>query len=187
MVRKGIQAGLVGQVDDGVERFFDAYSESVRNLGTPVLPRRYFALLKEVFGEACEVLTVTREGRTVASVLSFYFRDQVLPYYGGGTAEAREVKGNDFMYWDLMRRAAGRGVRVFDYGRSKVGTGSYDFKRNWGFEPEPLHYAYYLVRAAAVPDVNPLNPKYRVFIHLWRRLPLRVSQVVGPMLARSLA
>jgi FemAB-related protein (PEP-CTERM system-associated) len=119
--------------------------------------------------------------------MSFYFREQVLPYYGGGTEEAREVKGNDFMYWELMRRACQRGIRVFDYGRSKQDTGSYHFKKNWGFEPEPLHYEYYLVRSREVPDVNPLNPKYRLFINLWQRLPLGLSQLVGPMLAKSLA
>jgi FemAB-related protein (PEP-CTERM system-associated) len=186
MVRKGIQAGLTSELDDGIDRFYRAYSESVRNLGTPVFGKRYFQILKEVFGADCEVLTITSGGGLVASVLSFYFRDEVLPYYGGGTDEARAVKGNDFMYWELMRRAAERGVKVFDYGRSKVGTGSYGFKKNWGFEPEPLHYEYHLVRADRVPDVNPLNPKYRLFIAAWKRLPLAVSRLIGPMIARSL-
>lgn len=186
MVRKGIQAGLVSEVDAGVDRLYAAYSESVRNLGTPVLPRRYYAALLEVFGEACDVLTITKDGGLVASVLSFYFRDQVLPYYGGGTDAARELKGNDFMYWELMRRACERGYRLFDYGRSKVGTGAYSFKKNWGFEPEPLAYEYHLVRAKEVPDVNPLNPKYRLFINLWQRLPVGLSQRFGPMLARNL-
>lgn len=186
MVRKGIDAGLVGELDDGVARFYDAYSESVHKLGTPVFARKYFEILREVFGADCEVLTVTQSGQLVASVMSFYFRDEVLPYYGGGTARARDVKGNDFMYWDLMRRAAERGIRVFDYGRSKRDTGSYSFKKNWGFEPEPLHYEYVLVNASHVPDVNPLNPKYRRFVELWKRLPLGVTRVVGPHLVRHL-
>ena len=115
--------------------------------------------LKEEFGESCEVLTVTNAGKVVSSVLSFYFRDEVLPYYGGGPAEARELKANDFMYWELMRRSAERGIRVFDYGRSKVGSGSYSFKKNWGFEPEPLPYQYRLVKAQSVPNVSPNNPE----------------------------
>ncbi len=186
MVRKGIKAGLVGEVDDDIERFYSAYSESVRNLGTPVLAKRYFKSLKDVFGEECELLTITKDGRTVASVMSFYFKDQVLPYYGGGTDEARRLKGNDFMYWELMRRAGERGIRIFDYGRSKKGTGSYSFKKNWGFNPEPLNYEYYLVKANNIPDVNPLNPKYRLFIDLWKRLPLPVSRAIGHILAKNL-
>jgi len=186
MVRKGIKAGLRSEVDDGVDRFYAAYAESVRNLGTPVFGIRYFRLLKEAFGDRCDILTITKDGRLISSVLSFYFRDEVLPYYGGGVQEARQVKGNDFMYWELMRRSAERGVRAFDFGRSKVDSGSYGFKKNWGFEPEALHYQYHLVRAGELPDVSPRNPKYRLFIAAWKRLPVQVSKLLGPMVARNL-
>lgn len=186
MVRKGIKAELKSEIDQGVDRFFAAYADSVHRLGTPVLSRRYFALLREVFGPDCEVLTVSKEDTVVASVMSFYFRDEVLPYYGGGTGMAREVAGNDFMYWELMRRACERGIRVFDYGRSKRGTGSFDFKKNWGFEPQPLHYEYRLIRGKRVPEVNPLNPRYRMLIKMWQRLPLAVANRIGPLIARSL-
>jgi FemAB-related protein (PEP-CTERM system-associated) len=186
MVRKGIKAGLSSEPDEGIDRLYGAYSESVRNLGTPVFPKRYFAALKSEFGDACEVLSVTHQGELVASVMNFYFRDEVLPYYGGGTAAARALAANDFMYWEVMRRAVEKGVRVFDYGRSKRDTGSFSFKKHWGFEPEPLHYAYYLVKARDVPDLNPSNPKYQLFIKAWQRLPLGVSRIVGPWLARGL-
>lgn len=187
MVRKGIKAGLTSVIDESVDGFYSLYSTSVRNLGTPVLPRRWFEALKGEFGKNCEILTVRAEERPISSVMSFYFRDEVLPYYGGGTADARRFKANDFMYWEVMRRASTKGVTIFDYGRSKRGTGSFSFKKNWGFSPEPLHYEYHLVRANAVPDINPLNPKYRLFINLWKRLPVPVSRVVGPMLSRYLA
>jgi hypothetical protein len=85
-----------------------------------------------------------------------------------------------------MCRAARRGIRVFDYGRSKRGTGSFSFKKNWGFEPEPLHYQYHLVKSRMVPDVNPNNPKYKYFIAAWKRLPLPVANRIGPVLARNL-
>jgi FemAB-related protein (PEP-CTERM system-associated) len=186
MVRKGIAAGLEGTIDRDVERFYPVYAESVRALGTPVFSKRYFRALADAFGERCEILTVRSSGRPIASVMSFYFRDEVLPYYGGGTAASRAVAGNDFLYWDLMRRAAERGVRIFDFGRSKKDAGSYHFKRHWGFEPEPLFYEIRLIRSTSVPDVNPLNPKYRLFIAAWKRLPLPVSNVVGPWIARSL-
>lgn len=186
MVRKGIDAGLCGRTIDRVDPFYAIYAESVRNLGTPVFPRRYFRVLHEVFGDACEIALVSHGGADVAGVMSFYFRDEVLPYYGGSRPAARDLKGNDFMYWDLMCRAAARGARLFDYGRSKQGTGSYSFKKNWGFEAEPLAYEYHLVRAGSVPEVNPNNPKYRYFIAAWKRLPLRVANAVGPLLARNL-
>ena len=186
MVRKGIEAGLTSTIDTDVDRLHKAYSESVRNLGTPVFSKKYFQILKDVFADQCEVLSIEHNGRLIASVMNFYFKDEVLPYYGGGTELARELKGNDFMYWEVMRRAVEKGVKIFDYGRSKVGTGSYSFKKNWGFTPEPLFYEFHLVKAAELPDINPLNPKYQLFIAAWKRLPLPISQLVGPWLSKDL-
>ncbi len=187
MIRKGIKAGLISEIDDSVDRFYQAYSESVRNLGTPVFSKQYFKNLQETFADDCEILTVLdKDGQLVSSVMSFYFKDEVLPYYGGGTQLARAVQGNDFMYWEVMRRAVEKGIKVFDYGRSKEGTGSYRFKKHWGFEPEPLYYEFYLVNAEGIPDVNPLNPKYQLFIAAWKKLPLGVSQMIGPWLAKDL-
>lgn len=186
MVRKGIKAGLLGEIDPDTTRFFQAYSASVHRLGTPVFSRRFFRLLKDEFGDDCEVLTITLDGQVISSVMSFFFRDQVLPYYGGGTDAARAVAGNDFMYWALMRRACERGLRVFDFGRSKRGTGSFDFKKNWGFEPTPLYYEYFLVSDTTVPEINPLNPKYRLFIQAWKRMPLALANLIGPHIVKNL-
>lgn len=187
MIRKGIQANLKSEIDHDVKRFFDNYAASYRRLGTPVLSKRYFRILLEVFGKDCEILTVTKDGRPVSSVFSYFFRNEILPFYGGGTLEARELKANDFMYWELMRRACERGVESFDFGRSRRGTGSYRFKKHWGFEPEPLHYQYRLVRALDVPNLSPGNRKYQLAIGLWKRLPLAVTKILGPLIARNLA
>jgi FemAB-related protein (PEP-CTERM system-associated) len=186
MVRKGIQNGLTTVVDRDVDRLHRIYAESVRNLGTPVFSRRYFRLLASAFPDCSDVLTVLDAGKPIASVLNFYFRDEVLPYYGGGTQEARERAGNDFMYWDVMRRAGQRGARLFDFGRSKLGTGSFSFKKNWGFAPAPLHYRYRLRPGSAIPDHNPMNPKYRLFIETWKRLPLPVANLIGPHIVRGI-
>ena len=188
MIRKGAAKGLVPGFDAAVTDFYGVYAESLRNLGTPVLPLRYFQALKRVFGPACEVMGVGagQGGLPVAAVMSFYFRDEVLPYYGGGTQAAREFHAYDFMYWELLVHALARGARVFDFGRSRQGTGSYRFKTHWGFEPAPLHYQYDLVRAREIPNVTPDNPRYHALIGLWRRLPLPVTTVIGPWFARSL-
>jgi FemAB-related protein (PEP-CTERM system-associated) len=186
MVRKGIQNGLVSVCHHDVAALYRVYAESVRNLGTPVFSRRYFSILNQAFADCSDIVAVMHGEQPVASVLNFYFRDEVLPYYGGGTAQARQLAGNDFMYWEVMRRAAARGCRLFDFGRSKQGTGSFAFKHNWGFEPEPLHYRYRLAPGATIPDHNPLNPKYRLFIAAWKRLPLAVANLLGPPIVRGL-
>jgi FemAB-related protein (PEP-CTERM system-associated) len=187
MVRKGIQRGLRSEVSRDVDGFFELYADNAHRHGTPPFPKRYFEALLSAFADACEVLTVLDAGgRRVSAVLSFYFRDEVLPYYAGDLESARELAANDFKYWELMRRACERGVCVFDYGRSKRDTGSFDFKKNWGFSPEPLNYEYRLLRGQSIPQNNPANPKYRALITLWRRLPRRVANAIGPSIVRNL-
>jgi FemAB-related protein (PEP-CTERM system-associated) len=187
MVRKGIKNGLRSDVERTVEHFFPLYADNVLRHGTPAMPRRYFERLLQVFGEDCDVLTVfDPQGRAISSVLNFYFRDEVLPYYAGDDVSARDLAGNDFKYWELMRRSCERGLRVFDYGRSKQGTGSYAFKKNWGFEPKPLFYEYRLYRRDSIPQNNPANAKYRLFIEAWRRLPIGVANRLGPFIVRNL-
>ncbi len=187
MVRKGIKNGLQSEVDDKVDRFFALYADNVHRHGTPALPKRYFEALQQHFGSDCEVLTVTGpDGKLLSSVLSFYFRDEVLPYYAGDDEAARDLAANDFKYWELMRRSCARGLKVFDYGRSKQGTGPYAFKKNWGFEPTPLHYEYRLYKRDAVPQNNPANAKYKLMIETWRRLPLGLANWLGPFVVRSL-
>lgn len=185
MVRKAIQNNLTSTADRDAATLHSIYAESVRNLGTPVFARRYFQILLDTFGDDADIVTI-HDGRTpVAAVLNFYFRDEVLPYYGGGTAAARALAANDFMYWEVMRRAADRGYRLFDFGRSKRGTGAFAFKHNWGFPDEPLHYMFRLKPGERMPEHNPTNPKYSLFIKAWKRLPLPVANLLGPMIVRG--
>ncbi len=187
MVRKSFKHGLRSAIDPDATRFFALYADNVRRHGTPALPKRYFDTLLQVFGQDCEVMTVVdAAGVPVSSVLSFYFRDEILPYYAGDAERARELAANDFKYWELLRRSCARGVKVFDYGRSKVGSGSYSFKKNWGFEPTPLNYEYRLYKRDAIPQNNPNNPKYKLLIATWRRLPLWVANRLGPLIVRNL-
>lgn len=186
VIRKSLESALVTTSEPDIKRFHRIYSESLRNLGTPAFPHSYFQALVDEFGEACEITTVAFEDQPVSTVLSFFFRDEVLPYYGGAVPLARSCGAYDRLYWEVMRRAAARGCRVFDFGRSKVGTGSYAFKKNWGFMPQPLTYEYRLLPGASLPDLNPLNPKYKHYIAAWKRLPLPIANLVGPYLVRSL-
>ena len=187
MVRKGIKNGLISQIDDTVDAFFALFADNVRRHGTPALPKKYFKALQAEFGADCEILTVTAaDGRPLSSVLSFYFRDEVLPYYAGDDEAARDLAANDFKYWELMRRACARGLKVFDYGRSKRGTGPFAFKKNWGFEPTPLHYEYCLYKRDSIPQNNPNNAKYKVMISIWRRMPLPLANWLGPYVVRNL-
>ena len=209
MLRKALKEGLYSEETDEVDRLYRVYSESVRNLGTPVFSRRYLRILKEEFGDDCRCMMIRQTadgsavggtddealcsgvsgsgGEDVAGVLSFYFRGEVLPYYGGSISRARSIKGcNHILYWELMRRSVNEGVLGFDFGRSKLGTGPYSFKKNLGFEATPLPYEYYLLGDAELPDLNPNNPRYERLINIWKRLPLPVANALGPLVAGAL-
>ena len=186
MIRKGIKEGLQAEMDDDVHRLYDAMLVCKRNLGTPFFSRSWLSAIKSQFSENVEILTVTHQDQTVCSVMSFKFRGEILPYYGGGGDLARHLKGNDFMYWSVMEKACRDGLHTFDYGRSMIDSGAYRFKKHWGFEPTPLYNQYYLVRAEAVPELSPANSKYQLAIRAWRSLPLWAAASIGPFLARRL-
>lgn len=187
MVRKAIKLGLRAVPDDSVERFFPVFARNARDHGTPTLPRRYFEALVARFGPDCRILSIDdAQGRCISSILCFFHRGEVMAYYAGETPEARGTAANDLKYWELMKWAQADGCTRFDIGRSKKGTGSYEFKRLWGFEPHPLHYQYLLLRREDMPQNNPTNPKYRLLIAAWQRLPMSVANWLGPHLVRSL-
>lgn len=212
MLRKALAEGLYSEEDtSGVDRLYRVYSESVRNLGTPVFSRRYLEILCDEFAADCRVMMIRQAangaaaakpddamlldppdrsgeaGEDVAAVLSFYFRGEVLPYYGGSITRARDIRGcNHFLYWELIRESANSGLTGFDFGRSKADTGPFAFKKHMGFAPQPLHYEYHLVAADTPPDLNPNSPRYRLLVNTWQKLPLWLANLMGPPLARHL-
>ncbi len=188
-VRKGLKNELVVRVGTNEQDRTDhycVYAESVRNLGTPVFPKALFDAVMDAFGSDADILTVSSEGKPVASVLSLYHNGTVMPYWGGGSFTARRLRANDVMYYALMNHARGRRCHQFDFGRSKVGTGAFSFKKNWGFEPEPLSYAIRTADGEEARDVNPMSPKYQLQVALWQKLPLSVANRLGPIIAKGL-
>lgn len=187
VIRHALKNQLSWDNNDAPEQCFNLYAESVRNLGTPVFSKKLFPALKQAFGSQCETLIIrNHDQEPVSGVLSFYYKNQVLPYYGGGIHDARALKSNDFMYFQLMHLAHQKGARGFDFGRSKNNSGAYKYKKHWGMEETPLNYRIALVKATSPPNLSPNNPKYRYFIKLWQRLPLSISQKIGPLLSKYL-
>jgi FemAB-related protein (PEP-CTERM system-associated) len=185
MVRKGQKNGLRLVTDPSqLDTFYEIYADSVRRLGTPVFSKRYFRTLCEEFSDAAEISVVWHGRRAIASVLSFRFRDSLLPYYAGALPEGRKLGANNFMYWELIRSACERGLRRYDFGRSKIGTGAHFFKTQWGMMERPLPYQYYLVGRKTLPNFSPVNPRFKLATALWKRMPLAVTKAFGPALVR---
>lgn len=189
-VRKSLDLDLEVSFGSGPQdraAHYAVYAESVRNLGTPVFPRSLFDAMLERFGEDADILTIRHRGEAVASVLSFCHRSAVLPYWGGGTFAARALRANERMYFELMLHARRKGCESFDFGRSKTGSGPYSYKKNWGFEPQPLTYARWTAPGQTPRDIDPTSNAYSAKIALWKRLPLAVANRIGPHIAKGLA
>ena len=186
-IREGIRNGLEFRINEiGPSEFFDVYSQSVRQLGTPVFPKHLFVTGLEHFGSDCKIFSVHWGGKLVSAVWTLFYKDEVVPYFGGSIREYNRLAVNNFMYWMLIKYGCEHGYKIFDFGRSKKGTGSFDFKKRWGMTMSELAYEYMLVRQRTMPDTSPLNPKFSKAIELWRRLPLPVTQWIGPVVSKHL-
>ncbi|WP_298399414.1 FemAB family XrtA/PEP-CTERM system-associated protein [Sphingobium sp.] len=161
------------------------YAESVRNLGTPVFPAELFRAVLDHFGPDADLLVVREGERPVSAVLTLYHGGKVMPYWGGGLADARRLRSNELMYYRLMGHGRARGMAWFDFGRSKAGSGQAAWKKSFGFEPRPLTY-YDWSAGGVVRDVSPSSAKYQRRIDLWKKLPLPVANMLGPMISRGL-
>ncbi len=185
MIRKARKKGL--QLVRGAEQtpvFYRLFAQSMRRLGTPALPMRLFENLVDEFKTLVDVTLLSFKSRPVAAVFSFRFRDTILPYYAGASSEAPGLAANNLLYWELMTQSAAEGMRWFDFGRSKKGTGAYGFKTQWHMAVQPLGYQVYLVRRKNVPNFTPLNPKFQCAARIWSKLPLALTTRLGPHVVR---
>lgn len=183
-IRKSQRMSLEWTEDITDAEFYDIYAHSVHHLGTPVFPQRLFDRLKETFREKVRVFGVRKAGKAIAGVMCFYFRDVVMPYYGGALQGYERDSPNNFMYWNLIAQSAGEGFCKFDFGRSKRGTGSYRFKSAWSMVETELPYRYYLVKENEVPHLSPIDKKFQLPVAAWKRLPFAWTKVLGPRVIR---
>jgi FemAB-related protein (PEP-CTERM system-associated) len=183
-IRKSLKSGLEWTEDLTDAEFYEIYAQSVHRLGTPVFSREQFASLRSEFPKQVRLFGVRKGKTAIAGVFCLYFRDQVLPYYGGALSEYYKDSPNNFMYWNLMAQSCNEGFRTFDFGRSKQGTGSFSFKSAWSMQVTELPYRYQLVRAAAVPQMSPLDKKFQLPVEMWKRMPFSWSKFLGPKVIR---
>lgn len=181
--RHAIDSGLTFAL--GMERMdecYNIYAINQKNLGSPVVSKRWFKKLAEVFKDRTDILAVMHNGRCIAAVLTFFYKDTVLPFYGGALPGHEKLNPNNFMYLKLQEYGVEKGCKVFDFGRSRKEAGSYHFKINQGFEPVQLYYQYYLNGIKAVPDISPSNKTFDIAKNSWKHLPLSVANWLGPKL-----
>jgi FemAB-related protein (PEP-CTERM system-associated) len=187
-VRKSTSFGLTAEFG-GVElldNFYAVFSENMRKLGTPVYGRNFFEEIFHLFPEDTHLCVVRHQNAAVAVSLLSGFRDRIEAVWSSSLPQSLALKPNFFLYWNLLCFAGQRGYHLFDFGRSSVGSGTHQFKVQWGAQTVPLYWDYWLSDGKNLPELNPHNPKYRMAIWLWQRLPLPLTRLIGPGIVRCL-
>ncbi len=185
--RKADKVVTATETPENFDTFHGLFAENQHRLGTPVLPARFLRLVAECADLGPRILVVRDAERPVAACLSFSFAERILPYYAGAAGDAREAFPNHGLYLNVLRFARRAGFTYYDFGRSKRGSGSYDFKRRWGMDEHQLAYRFRLVRATELPSLNPANPRYQRKIDAWKRLPPWAANLLGPLLSPGLS
>ena len=166
--------------DRNLAQVWQLYAISMKRIGSIIYPYSFFLKLIEHTSGRHWISLVKWEGRPVAGLVTFLFKDTVMPYFFGTTAAAKKCSAANFAYLTTMERGVAAGYRQFDFGRSRRdNTGSFNFKRFQGFEPRPLGYQMWTAPGHEPPDLTPDNPKFRLARRVWRYLPLCVSKRVS--------
>ncbi len=182
LVRKAEKSALTSETGgrELLDAFYAVFSVNMRDLGTPVYPKRFFAAVLQASGPAARLHVVRHDGAPVAASMTIAHRDRVEVPWASSLRTARQMNPNMLLYWHMLREVIASGARVFDFGRSTPGEGTYLFKKQWKAEPVPLHWEYALISRDAPPDQSPGSGRFSVAIELWKKLPVPLANAIGP-------
>jgi FemAB-related protein (PEP-CTERM system-associated) len=187
-IRKALKSGLVAEFgrEELLDDFYKMFTENMRNLGTPSYGRNFFQHILRAFPVDSHICIVRHGSNAVAASLLTAYRDTVEAAWSSSLRSYRSMKPNMLLYWELLCFAGKNGYRNFDFGRSSIGSGTHRFKMQWGSQEVPLFWLYWLRDGSDLPELNPQNPRYRMALWGWQRLPLALTKLVGPRIARCL-
>jgi FemAB-related protein (PEP-CTERM system-associated) len=182
-VRKAEKSGLTATTGGAelLDAFYPVFAETMRDLGTPVYPRRFFDAVLRASGSAARVHAVWQEGRPLGASVTVDHAGRTEVPWAAALRAYRHLCPNMLLYWHMLQDTVARGVPVFDFGRSTPGEGTYHFKKQWKAQAVPLHWEYALTGRDALPDQSPTNAKFHLAIEVWKRLPLAVANRLGPL------
>jgi len=187
-IRKAQKSGLTYQ-EGGAEllnAFYAVFARNMRDLGTPVYSPRFFAEVLGVFSGRARIHVVSSAAIPVAAGLTFETRGTVEIPWASSVRDFNALCPNHLLYWSMLEGASAGGCSTFDFGRSTPHEGTYKFKEQWGAQPVPLYWEYALLAGGDVPNSSPTNPKFRLAIAMWKKLPLSVANRIGPMIVRAI-
>lgn len=166
--------------------FYRVFSINMRDLGTPVYGQGFFREILQRLDARARIILVKVSGQPAAAGFLLQGNERMEIPWASSLREFNGIGVNMLMYWEALRLSIERGCRVFDFGRSSVDSGTYRFKRQWGAEPRQLYWHYWLADGGELPALNPNNPKFRLAIRVWQKLPVAVANLLGPPIVRNL-
>jgi serine/alanine adding enzyme len=187
-VRRGQKEGMQAKVGgrEFLDAFYAVFSRCMRDLGTPVYDKGFFAKILEVFPKETRLCVVSHGQTPVAAGFLYGFRSTLEIPWAASDKRYNKLSPNMLLYGSVLEYACQQGFKVFDFGRSTPDSGTYRFKAQWGAQPKQLHWYYWLKDGRSIPGLNPQNPKYALAIRLWQRLPLAVANLLGPHIVKHL-
>jgi FemAB-related protein (PEP-CTERM system-associated) len=168
--------------------FYQIISTGWRDLGTPIYRIDFFENIISALGDSVEIYLVYHHGRPIATAFNGLFRDTVEGMWIYSLREHAALQTNYLLYWTMIRDACLRGLKLYHLGRSTSASGATFFKRKWNAYTQQLYWEYLLnnSRCRELPELNVDNPKYKMAIGLWRRLPVKLTNRIGPFISKSL-
>jgi FemAB-related protein (PEP-CTERM system-associated) len=186
-VRKALKSGVI--VEKGLhlrQCLWEVMSRHMRDLGTPFHRDRFYQSIVQEFPDQANILMARKGDRYVGGILVISYKDTVYWLHGAGLREYKSLAPTSLLLWEAIRSASEDGFAYFDFGRSSWGSGTFIFKRKWGAQPRQLSYEYHLLSKGHLPDMDPMNSSFRGAIALWKRLPVGVAKVLGPLIIRDI-
>ncbi len=175
-----------GRDEEHLSAFYDVFAENMRDLGTPVYARRFFREILRELPESSWICCVRLGRQPVAAGFLVGFREMLEIPWASSLRRFNRVSPNMLLYWNVLKFACERGYGVFDFGRSSPDSSTFRFKAQWGAQPVPLHWHYWVRNGGALPDLTPRNPKMQLAIKAWRHLPVSMTRLIGPSIVKNL-
>ena len=171
---------------DLLDTFYHLMSQSWKGLGTPIYRKSYFESILKTFPEETLIFVAYQDNIPVATAFNGYYKGTVEGMWAGALPSSRKTQPNYVLYWEMIKHACESGHKHFHLGRSSADSGAEAFKKKWKAYSKQLYWQYILNNQETMPELNVNNPKYNLAIKAWRKLPLKLTTIIGPMLARSI-
>jgi len=171
---------------DLLDDFYQVFARNMRDLGTPVYPKHFFRAILENEHIGATILCVSVSRKPVSAAFLIANNNILEIPWASTITEANKQNMNMWMYRQILSFAIENKFEFFDFGRSTIDAGTYKFKKQWGAIPTQHYWYYIMPEGQALPEINPNNPKYKLFISLWKLMPVWLTKIIGPLLIKHI-